>query len=283
MNRFLSVMTTDLDATSVSGHPSGTTPGKHTAMHHITPVDSALQRPVNRRSFLKMIGAGTAALAIGAASTPGRTSARSTDTLIVNTEGSRLRSGAGTGYTVLASLAKGTEVQYLAYGGSANGYEWYKVRVFSTGKEGFMASSLLSAPDAGPGSDPVIVGSATTTAYVNLRSGPSTSHQVLRVVPSGVSVQISTTVQGGFRYVIHDGLAGWISDQYLTSGGSQPGGETFTTTAALNLRAEPSTSAKVLLVMPSGAVVKALSGTASGWRQVSYNGTAGWASTSYLN
>jgi hypothetical protein len=27
----------------------------------------------------------------------------------------------------------------------------------------------------------------------------------------------------------------------------------------------------------------ALSGTAPGWPQVSYNGTAGWASTNYLN
>lgn len=283
MNHFDTVTTNGLDAGSVPVHLSGKTPRKHTTMHDFDSVGSALERPVNRRSFLKMIGAGTAALAVGAASRPVRTSARSTDTLIVNTEGSRLRSGAGTGYTVIASLAKGTEVQYLANGGSANGYQWYKVRVFSTSKEGFVASSLLSAPDGGTGSDPVIVGTAKTTDYVNLRSGPSTSHKVLRVVPAGASVQTSSTVQGGFRYVIHDGLAGWISDQYLTSGGSQPSGETFTTTTALNLRAEPSTSAKVLLVMPSGAVVKALSGTAAGWRQVSYNGTAGWASTNYLN
>ena len=62
--------------------------------------------------------------------------ARSTDTRIVNTEGARLRSGPGTGYSILASLAKGTEVQYLAYGGSANGYEWHKVKVVASGKEG---------------------------------------------------------------------------------------------------------------------------------------------------
>jgi uncharacterized protein YgiM (DUF1202 family) len=289
MNRIETVMTTDLDAMGVPGHLSGKTPRKHTTMNHNETVirhdflGSALGRPVDRRHLLKMIGAGAAALAVGTASKPGSTSARSTDTLIVNTEGARLRSGAGTGYAVLASLSKGTEVQYVANGGSANGYQWYQVKVYATGKVGFVASSLLSAPDGGTGSDPVIVGTATTTDFVNLRSGPSTGHQVLRVVPSGASVQISSTVQGGFRYVIHNGLAGWISDQYLKSGGSQPGGETFTTTSALNLRAEPSTSAKVLLVMPSGAVVKALSGTASGWRQVSYNGTTGWAATDYLN
>ena len=245
-------------------------------------IESTLGRSFNRRSFLKTVGAGAAALAVGGTMLPIGASARSTDTRIVNTEGARLRSGPGTGYSILASLAKGTEVQYLAYGGSANGYEWHKVKVISSGKEGFIASVLLSMPDGGTGSDPIITGSATTTDYVNLRTGPSTGHQVLRVVPKGASVQTSSTVQSGFRYVIHNGLAGWMSDQYI-SWGSQPGTSTFTTTTYLNLRAEPSTPAKILLVMPSGAKVTALSGTAPGWRQVSYNGTAGWASTNYLN
>lgn len=251
-------------------------------MNHVdTVVNSAFTRPFSRRGFLQTIGAGTVTLAFGATALKDA-GARSTDTRIVNTEGARLRSGPGTGYSILASLSKGTEVQYLSYGGSANGYEWHKVKVIATGKEGFIASVLLSMPDGGTGSDPVITGTATTTAYVNLRTGPSTGHQVLRVVPQGATIQTSSTVQGGFRYVIHNGLAGWMSDQYISWGG-QPGVETFTTTAYLNLRAEPSTSAKILLVMPSGATVTALSGTAAGWRQVSYNGTTGWAATDYLN
>jgi uncharacterized protein YgiM (DUF1202 family) len=242
---------------------------------------SFFNQSTDRRGFLKGMVAGTTALTLGGSSLIRNVAARSTDTRIVNTEGARLRSGPGTGYTILASLAKGTEVQYLAHGGSANGYEWHKVKVIATGKDGFIAASLLSMPGS-TGSDPVMIGTAKTLANVNLRSGPSTGHQVLRVVPSGASIQVSSTVQGGFRYVIHNGLAGWMSDQYI-AWGSQPGTTTFTTTANLNLRAEPSTSAKVLLVMPSGATVTALAGTASGWRQVSYKGTTGWAATAYLN
>ena len=172
-------------------------------------VSSTFDKPVNRRSLVKGIAGLGAGIAL--ATTVGRVAARSTDSLIVNTAGARLHSGPGTGYSVLASLAKGTEVRYLAYGGSANGYEWHKVMVLATGKQGFIAANLLSMP------------------------------------------------------------------------GSQPGGETFTTTARRNLRAAPNTGAKVLLVMPSGAVVNALSGTANGWRHVSYKGTTGWAATSYLN
>lgn len=252
----------------------------------LSTVNSGLATPMTRRSALRVfatVGIGAAALVVGSAGMAERAGARSTDTLIVNTAGTRLRSGPGTTYSILASLAHGTEVRYLADDGSANGYQWYQVRVLATGQEGFVASSLLSAPDGNSGADPVITGEGWTTSAVNLRSGPSTSHKVFRVVASGSTVQISNTVENGFRYVIHDGLAGWIAAQYLSSGGSEPSGETFTTTAALNLRAEPSTSAKVLLVMPSGAVVKALSGTTADWRQVSYNGTTGWAATDYLN
>ncbi len=105
--------------------------------------------------------------------------------------------------------------------------------------------------------DPVIIGTARTTANVNLRSGPSTSHQILRVVSAGTTIQISGTVKNGFRYA--------------------------TTTVALNLRAEPSLSARVLLVMPEGARVRLLEGGSGQFRKVSYNGTVGWAAYAYLN
>lgn len=243
---------------------------------------SPLGKPLNRRRLVRGIAGLGAGIAL--ASTLGRATARSTDSLLVNTAGARLRSGPGTGYSTIASLAKGTEVRYLADGGNANGYRWYKVKVLATGKEGFVSASLLSAPDAGPGGDPVIVGSAWTVAAVNLRSGPSTGNSVLRVVPKGAKVQASNAYRGGFRYVIYNGLAGWVADQYLAwSPSGNPTGETFTTTARLNLRAEPNSGAKVKLVIPSGATVKALAGVANGWREVSYQGTTGWASTAYLN
>jgi len=246
---------------------------------------TTLGATVTRRSLVKsIVGIGAAAALASTIGLGTPATARSSDSLIVNTAGARMRSGPGTGYTVIASLAKGTEVRYLADGGTANGYRWYKVRVLATGKEGFVAAILLSAPSGGTGADPVIVGSATTTASVNLRSGPSTSNSVLRLVPKGAAVQSSNTVQNGFRYVIHNGLAGWIADQFLSAGGSQPGPvPTYqTTTANLNLRAEPSSTAKVLLVIPAGAQVRPNGAMSNGFAQVNYNGTVGWAAAAYL-
>src|SRR5262245_59337984 len=56
----------------------------------------------------------------------------------------------------------------------------------------------------------------------------------------------------------------------------------FRTTTPLNLRAEPSLSAKVLLIMPAQAVVRDGDDAQNGFRQVEYNGTAGWAFMDYL-
>jgi D-alanyl-D-alanine carboxypeptidase len=141
----------------------------------------------------------------------------------------------------------------------------------------------LIVPAGQSSGDPVVVGEARTSVNVNLRSGPSTGHAVLRVVSYGSAVNVSNTVQNGFRYVVHQGLAGWMADQYLVWGTHQPPGETFTTTANLNLRAEPNLSARILLVMQSGSTVAGLDDWSNGFRKVSYNGTVGWAATAYLN
>jgi D-alanyl-D-alanine carboxypeptidase len=249
-------------------------------------ITSSSSPLVSRRAVLrKALGLSAAALAIGAigpvrevgaqdVSAQQHTSQPYTVTADLN-----LRSGPGTGYSVILVMPKGSTLTLNAR--EQNGF----LSVNYKGTIGWAHHDYIVPADSGP-ANPVIIGTASTTTDLNLRSGPSTGHKVLRVLAKGSAVQISNTVQNGFRYAIHQGLAGWAHDAYLTSGGS---GEPLydpnyaTTTAALNLRAEASTSAKVLLVMPSGAKVRLLDGYANGFRKVSYNGTTGWAYTAYLN
>jgi len=55
-----------------------------------------------------------------------------------------------------------------------------------------------------------------TTADLNLRTGPSTTYAVLRVIPKGSLVQLlDPTPVNGFLHVDHQGLAGWASSTYL--------------------------------------------------------------------
>ncbi len=228
---------------------------------------------MSRRRVFRLMGAvGAATLAVGIAGTAERASAQSA-AQYKTTAALNLRSGAGTTYGVIAVMPLGTIV--AATGNRANGF----FEVGYNGTYGWAHSDYLT-PVTG-GGDPSIVGNARTTTAVNLRSGPSTGHQVLRVVGEGTWVEVSDTVENGFRYVIHQGLAGWIYDAYLTSADDQ-GGNYATTTAALNLRAEPSTSAAVLTVMPRGSRVQVLHTQAGDFINVNYNGMQGWAHKDYL-
>jgi uncharacterized protein YraI len=187
------------------------------------------------------------------------------------------RSGPSTGYTILGVVRVGNT--FAPRGIEQNGY----AAITFQGQNGWVLASLVTPTDQ-VGGDPVISGSGRTTDTVNLRSGPSTGNRVLRVVPNGAKIGTSTTVQNGFRYVTWDGQTGWMYDDYISlgDGGSGPVPSSQTTTANLNLRAEPSTSAKVLLVMPAGSSVRPNGALAYGFAQVTYNGTTGWAHTDYL-
>ena len=81
-----------------------------------------------------------------------------------------------------------------------------------------------------------------------------------------------------------------ISLAILKTASAQDGGDItaqmaipFRTTTELNLRESPSTTARVLKVMPSGAYVTGSETIQAGFRRVSYLGTLGWAFDEYLS
>lgn len=246
----------------------------------LSTVNATLATPMTRRSAIRTFA--TAGVAMATIGSFGRAAAddtaeRHTSQLYTVTTHSNFRSGPGTSHSVISVIPPGATFTLNAQ--EQNGF--YAVNY--KGTNGWVYAQLI-VPAGSTSPDPVIVGEAKTSTAVNLRSGPGTGHQVLRVVSGGSWINVSNTVQNGFRYVVHQGLAGWMADQYIvpaTNGGQ--GAETFTTTANLNLRAEPSTSAKVLLVMPSGSKVTAEVGGSNGFRKVTYKGTTGWAATAYLN
>ena len=123
---------------------------------------------------------------------------------------------------------------------------------------------------------------AYTTARLNLRAAPSTTAKVLLVIPNGAEVGRATSGDtNGFAKVTYNGTTGWASTAYLRWPAADA--NTATTTAALNLRAAPSTTAKVILVIPAGSKVT-LTGQGSGsYAYVIYQGTSGYAASAYLN
>lgn len=204
----------------------------------------------------------------GGAGDPGNivSQARTTDAL-------NFRAGPSTLDDVLFVIPAGTTIDLFAQ--SENGFR----RATYRSTVGWAFAEFLST--GGPLPPPTPVGTAVTTDALNLRAGASSGAQVLLVIPAGATVSLGTELTNGYRAVTYNGTSGFAFATFLrASGGVEPG--TAEATADLNLRAEPSTSARVLLVIPAGGVVVPTDQITNGFRRVSYNGTTGWAFNQFL-
>ncbi len=203
--------------------------------------------------------------------------------IAVTTTYLNLRSGPRTDQRVRLVMPPGAQVEVI--GGPRRGF--YKV-VYN-GRPGWAHGDYLdfSGNDNGgdsSGGTATVIGGA-----LNLRAGPSTADRILLVMPDGARVELTGERANGFLGVIYQGTRGWAYAAYLnTGGGSSPppdtgsGGGTAVTTTALNLRAGPSTSDAVLVVMPAGATVAITGDPRNGFYPVTYNGRSGWAYGDYL-
>lgn len=163
------------------------------------------------------------------------------------------------------------------------------VRLFCVLALTLSTASALLAPDVSLANAQADTLVATTA--LNLRARPTTSSAVLTVIPSGGSVSVTGASQSGFLPVTYNGLAGFAYGDYLRGGsapsagnsGSTPGASgSARTTTDLNLRSGAGTSFVVLLVIPAGAAVQLAGTQQNGFAQVTYGGTQGWASSTYL-
>ncbi|MDQ4100243.1 MAG: SH3 domain-containing protein [Chloroflexota bacterium] len=139
-----------------------------------------------------------------------------------------------------------------------------------------------------------LAATGTTTANLNMRSGPSTNYAVILVIPRGASVTIDGDPRSGFYPVSYGGRSGYASASYISLGGTSSSGTSGTTgspsatgtatvTSSLNLRAGPSTGDRILLVMPAGASVTLNGRQSNGFLSVTYRSTSGWAYAQYLS
>jgi len=140
-----------------------------------------------------------------------------------------VRSGPGTGYSILGVLAKGGTVQKTGVSGS-----W--TQVVYNGKTAYVSSQYLK--DASSSSGTVsATGTVQATANVNVRSGPGTGYSILGVLAKGSTVQ-KTGVSGSWTQVVYNGATAYVSSQYLTavtsSGGTGSSGSGVTVTSGFD-------------------------------------------------
>jgi uncharacterized protein YraI len=216
-------------------------------------------------------------------------------TAVVNQGPLNLRSGAGTGYSVIEVLSEGAYVEVLDGPYAANGYKWWEVYVDGSKNTGFVAGVFLTVVSSGPFSigDTVYV----TSDSLNVRSGPGTGYSVIDVITygtNGLIVDGPVTANGYVWYEIEyvgGTYAGWVASDFLglvSTGGFSIGDTVYVTSDTLNVRSGPGTGYSVIDVIVYSTNGLILDGPvyANGytWYEIDYVGgtSSGWVAGEYL-
>lgn len=125
---------------------------------------------------------------------------------VVTTKNLNLRKGAGSSYSVIRAVKKGTTF-YVVKNSSGN---WVNVKD-SSGKSGYLPTRYLNK-----GSGSKLTAQCKTNDSVNLRSGASTNYSVLTVVPKSTVITVSSNSNYNWAKVTYNGKTGYISSQYAT-------------------------------------------------------------------
>ncbi len=244
----------------------------------------------------------------------GVTSGGPTGTRYVMDGSLNFRSGPSTSDGVISVLRAGSAVQLT--GEQANGF----AKVTFNGASGWAFAQFLSTtggngtgtgtPPASGGSVAVgdsVTGSATVVnGPLNQRRGPGTTYAVITVMPNGAVVELMGGAQAGFLPIRSNGVKGWASATYLSTGGGTtptpsptlppvtppstgapvPVGTTVTankvTTAAINVRSGPAATYSLVTTLPPNTKVDIMGAASGAYLPVRWARFTGWALTDRL-
>ena len=163
----------------------------------------------------------------------------------INGDEVRLRSKAGTDGEIVNTYDRGTEIKLL--GVTKNDAEefWYKIKVISDGKEGYIRQDLIK------------IVTKTETPYVNddkvrLRSSESTAGDILGEYNKGTKVEIVTTVtnSAGEKWhkviVFTDKVEGYIRSDFISADKAPAEPDYDYTNTSYSLRSAPGTENSVV-------------------------------------
>ena len=151
----------------------------------------------------------------------GSTSQPSTSTTkaTVTATSLNVRSGAGTSYSVITKLSKGTVVDVIE--SASNG--WKKIKT-SGGTTGWASGDYLTTGSAGNSSTD---NSTSQTSYkatvntdsLNMRKDAGTSYSVITKLSNGTVVDVLESASNGWKKIkTSNGTIGWVSGSYLANG-----------------------------------------------------------------
>ncbi|ENZ02565.1 hypothetical protein HMPREF1092_01800 [Clostridium thermobutyricum] len=213
----------------------------------------------------------------------------------VTADSLNIRSGAGTGHSVIGSLKRGAKVQIVS---TSNG--WHKIKNGSG--YGYVSSDYVkvdsqttpSKPEnPNKPSTPETPSTSTkkgivTATSLNIRSGAGTGHSIIGSLRNGASVEIIST-SNGWHKIKHGNRYGYISADFVKiSSGSSSNSSTSlvrtgtVTAGSLNVRERATTNSLAIGAFKKGSKVKVL-GTSNGWHKIEYGYGYGYVSAQYVS
>lgn len=254
----------------------------------ITVTSLVDQRGISRRTLVKQLLGGSAALVLaGSLATVGNAAA-GPEKLIASTA-VNLRSQPSLAGSVLRVIPAGGVMGYQDE--DQNGF----TKVAYDGTTGWAKSEYLSSAGAGSSgggwqgnpNNAAYRGQATTSSSVNMRNGGGMNYGVKLVLPAGAVVDVYDDYANYFWLVSYNGEFGWVHDDFLVmdydQGSDMPVYTGMgTTTTTVNLRAGAGTGYQVLAVVPAGASIELYAGPAGNWGRVGYTGLLGYIHSDYI-
>lgn len=185
-----------------------------------------------------------------------------------------LRSGPGQTFGVVTEIPEGSALDIT--GVAEGGY----LPVSFAGFTGWVAEEFVLRELTAMQPAPLEPGSAATLDALNLRSGPGPTFGLVTEIPEGSELVVNGVPEGGYVPVTFNGFTGWVSEQYVRL--PEPVATSASATQPLNLRAGPSVTDQILLVIPAGGEVTLTGAADGGYLGVTYGNTQGWADAAYL-
>ncbi len=243
----------------------------------------------------------------GSSSSTGSSSSSSTTTqsgTVKVNGGLNVRSGAGTGYSVIGSLSNGSKVEIVETSGT-----WYKIK-YGSGY-GYVSKDYITVSSSSSGnssssstgsssssSTTIQSGTVKVNGGLNVRSGAGTSYSVIGSLSNGSKVEIVET--SGTWYKIKYGSGyGYVSKDYITVSSSSSGNSSSSSTGSsssssttiqsgtvkvnggLNVRSGAGTSYSVIGSLSNGSKVEIVE-TSGTWYKIKYGSGYGYVSKDYI-
>ena len=204
-----------------------------------------------------------------------------------------LRREPSTSSAVLATIPHGTQVTLLEMGAA-----WSRVQVGTL--SGYVSNEYISVQDDAVTETPSVAGKGTATVVLsdesqvlNLRAAPTLSAAVIARLRHGQTLTVLERYER-WTYVQHGTQSGYVSNDYIVLSGETPqapeetpGTATNLTaivlpSSGLNLRAQPSLSAGVIMTLPQGTTLTVTGSATGGMLPVALGGMTGYVASEYV-